>query len=66
VIFATGYSADIASLQKAQQKGLPVLQKPYSPRNLARKVRDTLDQPRGPVAQEKPCHSPRPAAILHD
>ena len=66
VIFATGYSADIASLQKAQQKGLPVLQKPYSPRNLARKVRDTLDQPRGLVAQEKPCDSPLPAAIHHD
>jgi hypothetical protein len=66
VIFATGYSADIASLQKAQQKGLPVLQKPYSPRNLARKVRDTLDQSRVPLAQEKPCDSPLPAAIHHD
>jgi two-component system cell cycle sensor histidine kinase/response regulator CckA len=44
VIFATGYSADIAALQKAQQQGLPMLQKPYSPRNLARKIRETLDQ----------------------
>jgi two-component system, cell cycle sensor histidine kinase and response regulator CckA len=44
VIFATGYSPDIAQLQKAQQDGLPVLQKPYSPRDLARKVRETLDQ----------------------
>ncbi len=44
VIFATGYSPDIAQLQKAQQEGLPVLQKPYSPRDLARKVRETLDR----------------------
>ena len=44
VIFATGYTADIAALQKAQQQGLPMLQKPYSPRNLARKIRETLDQ----------------------
>jgi two-component system cell cycle sensor histidine kinase/response regulator CckA len=43
VIFATGYSADIAVLQKAQQQGLPIIQKPYTPRNLARKVRETLD-----------------------
>jgi two-component system cell cycle sensor histidine kinase/response regulator CckA len=43
VIFATGYSADIAALEKAQQQGLPMLQKPYSPRNLAQKIRETLD-----------------------
>ncbi len=43
VIFATGYSADMALLNKAQQLGLPVIQKPYTPRNLARKVRETLD-----------------------
>lgn len=43
-IFATGYSPDIALLQKVQKKGLPVLQKPYSPRDLAVKVRETLDQ----------------------
>jgi two-component system, cell cycle sensor histidine kinase and response regulator CckA len=44
VIFATGYSPDIAQLQKVLEEGLPVLQKPYSPRDLARKVRETLDQ----------------------
>ena len=43
VIFATGYSPEIAQLQRVQQEGLPVLQKPYSPRDLARKVRETLD-----------------------
>jgi DNA-binding response OmpR family regulator len=66
VIFATGYSADMASLQKELQKGLPILQKPYSPRNLARKVRDTLDQPRVPAAPETPCDSPQPASVHHD
>jgi PAS domain S-box-containing protein len=44
VIFATGYSADMALLERARQQSLPMLQKPYSPRDLGRKVRDTLDQ----------------------
>jgi two-component system, cell cycle sensor histidine kinase and response regulator CckA len=43
VIFATGYSADISVLQNAQQQGLPIIQKPYSPRILARKIREALD-----------------------
>lgn len=43
VIFATGYSADIELLREAQQQGLTVLQKPYDPRDLARRIRDTLD-----------------------
>ncbi len=44
VIFATGYSADIALLQKVQEQGLTVMQKPYVPRDLARRVRETLDR----------------------
>ncbi|MGH9747273.1 MAG: response regulator [Candidatus Acidiferrales bacterium] len=51
VIFATGYSSDIAALQQAQQQGLPMLQKPYSPRHLAQKIRKTLDA-RHPVAHD--------------
>ncbi|MGB6267315.1 MAG: response regulator [Candidatus Acidiferrales bacterium] len=43
VLFATGYSADIALRNRAQQQGLPILQKPYSRRDLARKVREVLD-----------------------
>jgi DNA-binding NtrC family response regulator len=43
-IFATGYSPDIALLQQVQQQDLPVRQKPYSPRDLACKVRETLDR----------------------
>ncbi|MGH9713443.1 MAG: response regulator [Candidatus Acidiferrales bacterium] len=46
VIFATGYSADMELLRQARQQGLPMLQKPYSPRDLGRKIRETLDQQR--------------------
>lgn len=43
-IFATGYSADIALLHKVQEQGLTVMQKPYVPRDLARRVGETLDR----------------------
>jgi CheY-like chemotaxis protein len=52
VLFATGYSPDMALLQKVQEKDLPVLQKPYSPRDLARKVRETLDRRQRLVSHE--------------
>lgn len=45
VIFATGYSADIARLHKAEMHGACLLQKPYVPRDLARRVREALDNP---------------------
>jgi two-component system cell cycle sensor histidine kinase/response regulator CckA len=44
VIFATGYSPEMALLHNAQERGLTVLQKPYVPRELARRVRETLDR----------------------
>jgi two-component system, cell cycle sensor histidine kinase and response regulator CckA len=44
VIFATGYSSDIGLLQEAQQQGLSILQKPYVPRDLGRRVREALDR----------------------
>lgn len=43
-IFVTGYSPDTAPIQDVQKEGWPVLQKPYTSRALARKVRETLDQ----------------------
>jgi CheY-like chemotaxis protein len=46
VIFTTGYSADVELLRQARHQGLPMLQKPYSPRDLGRKIRETLDQQR--------------------
>jgi len=46
VIFATGYSAESAPLlDTLADKGVPILQKPYSPRVLARKIRELLDRP---------------------
>ena len=51
VVFATGYSADIALLQKAQAGGLTILQKPYAPCDLARKIRETLDRHSRTVAR---------------
>jgi two-component system cell cycle sensor histidine kinase/response regulator CckA len=44
VIFATGYSADVEMLLEIRRKKIMVLQKPYIPRDLARAVRETLDQ----------------------
>jgi PAS domain S-box-containing protein len=44
VIFATGYSADSSLLQQLEGRGLPVIQKPYAPKDLARKVREILDK----------------------
>jgi hypothetical protein len=34
----------MALLQNAQERGLTILQKPYVPRDLARRVRETLDR----------------------
>jgi two-component system, cell cycle sensor histidine kinase and response regulator CckA len=44
VLFATGYSADTALLQRPEMHGAALLQKPYVPRDLARRVREMLDQ----------------------
>jgi CheY-like chemotaxis protein len=44
VIFTTEYSPEMALLQNAQERGLTVLQKPYVPRDLARRVREILDR----------------------
>lgn len=50
VIFATGYSADLSLLKKAQANALPIVQKPYVTRDLARKIRETLDRHNQSVA----------------
>jgi CheY-like chemotaxis protein len=46
VIFATGYTAETVSLNSTLEKGIPILQKPYSLKNLGQIVRSTLDCPR--------------------
>src|SRR4029077_19499744 len=44
VIFMSGYTADTMLRQGIAETGLPFLQKPFSAHQLARKVRDTLDE----------------------
>jgi PAS domain S-box-containing protein len=44
VVFATGYSTEAEALGKLAGEGVPVLQKPYSPALLGRKVREALDR----------------------
>ncbi len=46
VILSTGYSPDISQLDRVRKHGLPILQKPYSPHELACRVRETLDRRR--------------------
>jgi two-component system, cell cycle sensor histidine kinase and response regulator CckA len=43
VIFTTGYSAENEALTKVIQAGGAVLQKPYDPKKLARRIREMLD-----------------------
>jgi len=44
VLFVTGYSADAEMLHSIQRRNLPLLQKPYGPRDLAHRVREALDR----------------------
>ncbi len=53
VIFVTGYSADAEFEHKIQSSSVEVLHKPFSPRELARRVREMLDQSREQVASQQ-------------
>jgi PAS domain S-box-containing protein len=44
VVFATGYSNETSALTEIVSRGIAVLQKPYSPRVLSRRVREALDR----------------------
>ena len=44
VLFMSGYIDDLVTRQEIQEQGIAYLQKPFSPVNLARKVREVLDQ----------------------
>ena len=50
VLFVTGYSSDAEVLRSVQERKHPLLQKPYGPRELAQKVRETLDRSQAPAA----------------
>jgi DNA-binding response OmpR family regulator len=43
VMFLSGYTADLVQRGMAMEEGMAFLQKPVSPNELARKVRDILD-----------------------
>jgi CheY-like chemotaxis protein len=44
VVFTTGYSHEVASLNSLLEKGAPILQKPYGPTALAQMIGDVLQR----------------------
>ncbi|MGB6715868.1 MAG: hypothetical protein WBE47_02835, partial [Candidatus Acidiferrales bacterium] len=44
VIFTSGYSEESARLASLAAQGATLLQKPYGPKTLARKIREVLDR----------------------
>ena len=46
VLFISGYTDDLIASQGILEEGMALLQKPFSPEALARKVREVLDKPR--------------------
>jgi len=64
VLFTSGYTSETPVFTEAQKRGLPILPKPYSPSQLARKVREALDRHLVPVPSRShsslpPSPSPR-------
>jgi polar amino acid transport system substrate-binding protein len=54
-IFTTGYSAEMAMLNSMLERGAVILQKPYNPDRLGRKVREVLDaSPPGRASSREP------------
>jgi signal transduction histidine kinase/CheY-like chemotaxis protein len=51
VLFVSGYTADVIAHRGVLDHGLSFLHKPYSPRELAAKVRELLGDPADPVAE---------------
>ena len=43
VLFSSGYTGDVVAQQGPLDSSIPFLQKPFTPRTLAVKVRETLD-----------------------
>ncbi len=50
IMFATGYSNELATLADLAERGVTILQKPYSPSVLCRRVRELLDGAPAPLA----------------
>jgi CheY-like chemotaxis protein len=51
VIYMSGYTERAVSRQALLEPGITLVQKPFTPSILARKVREVLDQPRGATAR---------------
>jgi CheY-like chemotaxis protein len=51
VIFATGYSNEIATLADLAERGVIILRKPYSPATLCRRIREVLDSAARPASR---------------
>jgi signal transduction histidine kinase len=47
VVFTTGYSARAGHLGSIVERGYRIVQKPYGPKDLARRVREALDERKG-------------------
>jgi hypothetical protein len=45
VLYMSGYAYDVFAQKDALEEGLPFLQKPFTPKLLAQRVRETLDRP---------------------
>jgi CheY-like chemotaxis protein len=50
IMFATGYSDELVTLADLSERGVTILQKPYSPSVLCRRVRELLDGAHAPPA----------------
>jgi signal transduction histidine kinase len=59
VLFMSGYSGDVLSKHRVVEEGLPFLQKPFSPDDLARLVRHVLDGSAGPGRPAPPGLPPK-------
>ncbi|MBF8298850.1 MAG: histidine kinase, partial [candidate division NC10 bacterium] len=64
VLFTSGYTSETPVFTEAQKRGLPILPKPYSSSQLARKVREALDRHLAPAPSRShsslpPSSSPR-------
>lgn len=60
IIYTSGYSAEIAGKQISLQEGVNFLPKPFTPADLARVVRKSLDESPGPASSPAP-FSPDPS-----
>ena len=63
VVFTSGYTAETPAFTDVVKRGIPILPKPYSSSQLARKVREALDRRLAPVSSpvSSPAHSSRSA-----